>query len=186
MPNKSRTILHLYVSADGACAPPARAAPSCLGGEYIPENMVNIAVCFLSVFWCKHDNFPNHIIGFYDFLPHHKGVSSRTRTGSTLADLPKAVPEGGVLARSSAPSDPIGAQRSGSDWERRSSGINELFPVGEQRMLRSLLRRCLGVGCGTLICSGGSPYCWHEIFNVHSLMAVSWLYRMLISLYVEY
>lgn len=28
-------------------------------------------------------------------------------------------------------SNPIGAQRSGSDWERRSSGINELFPVGK-------------------------------------------------------
>ena len=107
--------------------------------------MVDVIVRVLPVFWCKHDDFPNHILGFLrSFSSSHlrlaplmrlgtvrvrlggparaytrglccfqpqgsptylvlrlcEGVSLCTRTGSTLAALPKAAPAGGILARS--------------------------------------------------------------------------------------
>ena len=40
-----------------------------LGGEQVLENVVDVIVRVLPVFWCKHDNFPNHI--GLRFCPHH-------------------------------------------------------------------------------------------------------------------
>ena len=65
--------------------------------------------------------------------------------------------------------------RSPRSWVRlgeEEQRNEQAFTERRKRMLWSLLRRRYGVRCGTLVCSGGSPYCWYEITKEHSLVAV--------------
>ena len=81
------------------------------------------------------------------------GVSLCTRTGSTLAVVPKAAPHRWHSRSVEAASGPVSGRTAG--------GGTKVVKV-----CRTLQRH--GVRCGTLVCPSGSPYCWYEIVKEHN------------------
>ena len=81
------------------------------------------------------------------------GVSLCTRTGSTLAAMPKAAPHRWHSRSVEAASGPVSGRTAG--------GGTKVVKV-----CRTLQRH--GVRCGTLVCPSGSPYCWYEIVKEHN------------------
>lgn len=81
------------------------------------------------------------------------GVSLCTRTGSTLAAMPKAAPHRWHSRSVGATSGPV---------------LGGPLVVAQSFMKGMPLLQRYGVRCGTLVCPGGSPYCWYEIIKEHN------------------